>query len=460
LEKRTSLSGFQPKRRRLLASASLGLSLPLVFPGLAFSMATDILAVRVWPAAEYTRVTLEHNNSLKFSHFTMSGPDRLVLDIEGADLNTALRELISKIIPNDPFISQVRIAQNKPRLVRLVFDLKVPITPQVFQLEPVAEYKHRLVLDLFPTTPLADPLASFMDDDVRFPRPATTESGAPAQSKVTDKIFDKATDKGGSEKANPDKSAGEKSGAEKSKPEKSNNASAGAARWITVALDAGHGGEDPGAIGAMGTQEKKVVLDIAKRLKSKIDAIPGMRAVLTRDGDYFVPLNMRVEKARKAKADLFVSIHADAFIRPEARGSSVFALSEKGASSAAARWLADNENAADLVGGANIRTQDQQLAKVLFDLSTTAQITDSLKVGKAVLNELGNLNKLHKPNVEQAGFAVLKAPDIPSILIETAFISNPEEEKRLTEELYQDQMAKAIVSGIQRYFAKVVALRT
>ncbi len=408
-------------------------------------MATDILAVRVWPAAEYTRVTLEHNNSLKFSHFVMSNPDRLVLDIEGADLNAALRDLISKIIPNDPFIAQVRIAQNKPRLVRLVFDLKVPVIPQVFQLEPVAEYKHRLVLDLFPTTPLADPFAAFMDDETRFPR----------SDKPVEKL---AAEKTAPEKNTAEKSAPEKTVSEKPKPEKQTNPAN--SRWITVALDAGHGGEDPGAIGAMGTQEKKVVLDIAKRLKAKIDAIPGMRAVLTRDGDYFVPLNTRVEKARKAKADLFVSIHADAFIKPEARGSSVFALSEKGASSAAARWLADNENAADLVGGVNIRTQDQQLAKVLFDLSTTAQITDSLKVGKAVLNELGNLNKLHKSYVEQAGFAVLKAPDIPSILIETAFISNPEEEKRLTEDAYQDQMAKAIVSGIQRYFAKVVAVRT
>ncbi len=442
LEKQTRVGGFQPNRRRLLASAGLGLTLPLVFPG--FAMATDILAVRVWPAAEYTRVTLEHNNSLKFSHFVMSSPDRLVLDIEGADLNAALRDLISKIIPNDPFIAQVRVAQNKPRLVRLVFDLKVPVTPQVFQLEPVAEYKHRLVLDLFPTTPLADPFAAFMDDEARFPR------------------LDKPAEKTSTEKTSPEKTNPEKAVAEKSKPQPSPEKQTNPihSRWITVALDAGHGGEDPGAIGAMGTQEKKVVLDIAKRLKSKIDAIPGMRAVLTRDGDYFVPLNTRVEKARKAKADLFVSIHADAFIKPEARGSSVFALSEKGASSAAARWLADNENAADLVGGVNIRTQDQQLAKVLFDLSTTAQITDSLKVGKAVLNELGNLNKLHKSYVEQAGFAVLKAPDIPSILIETAFISNPEEEKRLTEDAYQDQMAKAIVSGIQRYFAKVVAIRT
>jgi len=442
LEKRTRVGEFQPNRRRLLASAGLGLTLPLVFPGLA--MATDILAVRVWPAAEYTRVTLEHNNSLKFSHFTVTSPDRLVVDIEGADMNAALRELVSKVIPNDPFIAQVRVAQNKPRLVRLVFDLKVPVTPQVFQLEPVAEYKHRLVLDLFPTTPLADPFVAFLDDEARFPR------------------SDKPVEKLGAEKTAPEKNAVEKNSTEKAvseKPKPEKQANPATSRWITVALDAGHGGEDPGAIGAMGTQEKKVVLDIAKRLKAKIDAIPGMRAVLTRDGDYFVPLNTRVEKARKAKADLFVSIHADAFIKPEARGSSVFALSEKGASSAAARWLADNENAADLVGGVNIRTQDQQLAKVLFDLSTTAQITDSLKVGKAVLNELGNLNKLHKSYVEQAGFAVLKAPDIPSILIETAFISNPEEEKRLTEDAYQDQMAKAIVSGIQRYFAKVVAIR-
>jgi N-acetylmuramoyl-L-alanine amidase len=225
-------------------------------------------------------------------------------------------------------------------------------------------------------------------------------------------------------------------------------------RMITIALDPGHGGEDPGAIGSAGTREKDIVLAIAKRLKFKLEELPNIRVMLTRDGDYFVPLGTRVEKARKVQADLFVSIHADAFIRPTARGSSVFVLSEKGASSTAARWLANKENLADSIGGVNIKGHDAQLASVLLDLSTTAQISDSLKLGKAVLSEIGGIARLHKDHVEQAGFAVLKAPDIPSILIETAFISNPEEEAKLRDNGYQDEIARAITKGIKRYFSK------
>jgi len=225
-------------------------------------------------------------------------------------------------------------------------------------------------------------------------------------------------------------------------------------RMITIALDPGQGGEDPGAIGRGGSREKDVVLAIAKRLKARLETQPNMRAMLTRDADYFVPLHVRVQKARKVQADLFVSIHADAWVEPTARGSSVFVLSEKGASSTAARWLANKENAADLIGRVNIQTHNRPLPHVLLDLSTTAQINDSLKVGSAVLRELGGINRLHKAAVEQAGFAVLKAPDIPSILIETAFISNPEEEAKLVDDAYQDRMADAVLKGIKKYFAK------
>lgn len=224
-------------------------------------------------------------------------------------------------------------------------------------------------------------------------------------------------------------------------------------RLITVAIDAGHGGEDPGARGANGTHEKDVTLAIAKKLKAMIDAEPNMRGVLTRDADYFIPLHGRVVKARKLQADLFVSIHADAFVKPEARGSSVFALSERGATSAMARYLATKENESDLIGGVRLDVKDPYLAKTLLDLSQTATISDSLKLGKAVLGHLGEINTLHKPAVEQAGFAVLKSPDIPSILVETAFISNPEEERRLNDDAYQNKMADAVLSGIKRYFA-------
>lgn len=491
-------------RRGIVLSGASVLLLPVVSLAGAIPVG-DIVAVRVWPAAEYTRVTLEHNSGLKFSQFLVSDPDRLVLDIEGVDLNAALRDLVGKVIPNDPYIAAVRVAQNKPRVVRLVFDLKAAVNPQVFELAPVADYQHRLVLDLYPVTPLPDPIANLLDERLA---PGTAggngTSGRRAQDLLNGSSSSPAdmnaqtagssaqkpgsgsastagnanttargsanTPSSGSSPGGAGNSTANPAGSGNTATAPSNgdgsvgngstanaNPGGGGKRPLVVVLDPGHGGEDPGAIGASGTQEKRVVLDIARRLKARIDSIPGMRAVLTRDGDYFVPLNQRVEKARRARGDLFVSIHADAFIRPEARGSSVFALSERGASSVAARWLADNQNAADLIGGVNVKTQDAQLARVLFDLSTTAQITDSLKVGKSVLQELGQMSHLHKAQVEQAGFAVLKAPDIPSILIETAFISNPEEERRLSDEHYQEQLARAIVTGIQRYFQRAGA---
>ncbi|MBQ1763719.1 MAG: N-acetylmuramoyl-L-alanine amidase, partial [Aquincola sp.] len=225
-------------------------------------------------------------------------------------------------------------------------------------------------------------------------------------------------------------------------------------RLVIVALDPGHGGEDPGAIGPSGLREKDVVLQVALQLRERINAMPGMRAFMTRDADFFVPLAERVQKARRVQADLFVSIHADAFITPQARGASVFALSQGGATSTAARWMANRENAADVVGGVNLKSADAQVLRAMLDMSTHAQIKDSLRVGGEVLGELDRVGKLHKAKVEQAGFAVLKAPAIPSILVETAFISNPEEEDKLRSADYQRQLVKALATGIQRYFAK------
>lgn len=386
------------------------------------------MAVRVWPADDYTRVTLENDTNLKTSHFIVKNPERLVVDIEGLELNATLKELVAKIQPNDPYIRQVRVGQNRPGVVRLVFDLKEEINPQVFTLAPIGEYKHRLIFDLYPVNP-PDPIAALiMKGEWSKEKPADTPAPPPVAEIRP-------------EAAPPRPGAGE------DKPSQ-------LTRMITIALDPGHGGEDPGAIGHGGSREKDVVLAIAKRLKAKIEQQPNMRVMLTRDGDYFVPLHVRVSKARKVQADLFVSIHADAWIETTARGSSVFVLSEKGASSTAARWLARKENSADLIGGVNLKGQDKLLASVLLDLSTTAQINDSLKLGKAVLAEIGGINRLHKVAVEQAGFAVLKAPDIPSILIETAFISNPEEEAKLTDDAYQDKMADAVLTGIRKYFAK------
>ena len=403
---------------------SLALSYAMMLP----AWGAKVLAVRVWPAQDYTRITLEHDGQIKASHFTLKNPERLVVEIEGTDLNPALRELVAKIQTDDPYVKQARAGQTKPGVVRIVFDLREAVNPQVFHLKPVDKYQHRLVLDLYPSTPI-DPIAALIQSSEQNKvrqesAPPVTESKVePAEKTVTSQPVQKT------EKAQFN-------------------------RMVTVVLDPGHGGEDPGAIGHRGSREKDVVLSIARRLKERIEKEPNMRVVMTRNGDYFVPLHVRVEKARQAQADLFISIHADAFIEPRANGSSVFVLSEKGASSTTAKWLAKKENDADLIGGVNIKNHNKQLASVLLDLSTTAQIKDSMKLGSAVLDEIGGINRLHKSHVEQAGFAVLKAPDIPSILVETAFISNPEEEAKLNDSAHQEKIADAIMTGVKKYFTK------
>jgi N-acetylmuramoyl-L-alanine amidase len=447
------------RSRRTVLKTGATLLLSLLAPARAY--AAQILAVRVWPADDYTRVTLENDSVLKATHFIVKDPERMVVDIEGLELNPTLKSLVAKIQSNDPYIKQVRVGQNRPNVVRLVFDLKEEVKPQVFTLAPAGEYKHRLIFDLYPVKP-ADPLAAMIekhdwsgDPSPAAPAPGLPKADLPLKPSEAERLA-----------AAPQPTLDELKSGLKPDPraeikrelqavERGADARNGKlVRMLTIALDPGHGGEDPGAAGKNGSREKDIVLAIAKRLKNKIEELPNMRVMLTRDGDYFVPLGTRVEKARKVQADLFVSIHADAFVQPTARGSSVFVLSEKGATSSAARWLADKENLADTIGGVNVKNHDRQLASVLFDLSTTAQINDSLKLGKAVLSEIGGINRLHKGAVEQAGFAVLKAPDIPSILIETAFISNPEEEAKLLDDGYQNQIADAIVKGIRRYFAK------
>ena len=405
------------------------------FPTSAIS--GDIVAVRTWPAEDYTRITLEHDGNVKAKHFLLSNPNRLVVDVEGAQLNGALKELISKIQADDPYIQHVRVGQLNPATVRLVFDLKVAVNPQVFSLNPVGKYKHRLVLDLYPKDPI-DPIAALIlkGEWKTEPEPVKTAVITPPRKSA---VIDPPASTSKTSFSPP----------VASKPEKMQ-----LKRMVTIVIDPGHGGEDSGAIGARGSKEKDVVLSIGKRLKAKIEQQPNMRVVMTRNADFFVPLGTRVQKARAVQADLFISIHADAFVQPSARGSSVFVLSEKGASSTAARWLAKRENAADLIGGVNIKKHDRQLASVLLDLSTTAQINSSMKLGNAVVREMGGINKLHKGSVEQAAFAVLKAPDIPSILVETAFISNPEEEAKLNDDAHQDRVADAIMNGVKKYFAK------
>ena len=383
----------------------------LLVSGMA--QALQLSATRLWPSPDYTRITLESTKPVTHKFFMLSNPERLVIDLEGVEPGPALDALAGQLTAADPYISAIRVGVNRPGVMRVVLDLKTTVKPSVFQLQPLEPYGHRLVVDIYPAQ------AANMPGNALAVLPPNATEGSNA-----------------------------------TEPARAKPAVPQYARLITVAIDAGHGGEDPGAIGANGSREKDITLALAKKLKQKIDAQENMRAVLVRDGDYFVPLSQRVVKARGAKADLFLSIHADAFIKPQARGSSVFALSENGATSVAARWLAKKENDADLVGGINVDVKDPFLKRTLIDLSQTATINDSLKLGHAVLKEIGGINKLHKAQVEQAGFAVLKAPDIPSILIETAFISNPEEEKRLNDSDYQDKLVDAIISGIKTYFDK------
>jgi N-acetylmuramoyl-L-alanine amidase len=415
-----------PSRGRAAARPSLFftvLSLAVLWLGDALEpalaqTATQISATRVWPSPDYTRVTLEAPVMLKYEVLSLKDPDRLVLDLEDVESTPALGELTDKINANDPYIKGIRMGRFKPGVLRVVLDLKAEVKPQVFMLPPIGDYGHRLVLDLYPLA-AADPLLALIDQ-LEKPQPPADSKGPAAPPSVA-------------------KPAAPKRPAD---------------RLIIVAVDAGHGGEDPGARGRGGTYEKNVTLAIARKLKERIDKEKNMRAFLIRDDDYYIPLHMRVAKAQKVRADLLVSIHADAFVRPHARGSSVFALSERGATSAAAGWLAKQENDADMIGGVNLEGKDKYLKMTLADLSLSAQINDSLKLARAVLSELGGINTLHKQDVEQAGFAVLKAPDIPSILVETAFISNPEEERKLRNDAYQKKMAEAVFAGIKRYFAQ------
>lgn len=430
------------KRRDVLQAGTLVLLLGRAH----LARGASIVAVRVWPADDYSRVTLESDTELKAKQTFIGQPPRLAVDIEGIDLNPALKELVAKVLPDDPNIAGIRVGQYAPGVVRLVIDLKQAIKPQVFTLKPVAAYQHRLVFDLYPVQ-APDPLAALIAERLKLKEGGAAPAPAPSTARPAgDPLGDliaRHAEKGsgpGAAPVLPPRGTGQTD------------------RLIIIALDPGHGGEDPGAVGPGGTREKDVVLKLARRLRDRINAtrINGhtLHAFLTRDGDFFVPLHVRVQKARQVQADLFVSIHADAFFTPRPQGASVFALSHGGASSSAARWMAAKENKADQIGGINVKAKDAQVQRALLDMSTSAQIKDSLKLGGTLLSEIGRVGKLHKPRVEQAGFAVLKAPDIPSVLVEAAFISNPDEESKLNSEAYQEQLANALMRGIEGYFAK------
>ncbi|WP_174876008.1 N-acetylmuramoyl-L-alanine amidase [Vogesella oryzae] len=400
-------------RRKLIGAAAATFLLTVSRVG--FAASSQIVAVRVWPSSTYTRVTIEANSEIRYKQFSLANPNRLVVDLEGVQLTGILQDLGKQIQSADPFIRMARAGQFNNDTVRLVLDLRNEVKPQIFSLKPIGEYQHRLVLDLYPADAQQDdPLLALLEDYNK----GQLDNSAPRNNK------DKGT----------------------------------LGRTVTIVIDPGHGGEDPGAIGPSGIREKDVVLKISRQLKKMIDGEKNMRAILTRDEDVFLPLGVRVAKARRLNADLFISVHADAVDNRTARGSSVFALSENGATSTMARFLAKTQNDADMVGGVKIGGKDKYLAHTLLDLTQTATINDSLKLGKSVLGKLSSLNKLHKDKVEQAGFAVLKAPDIPSILVETAFISHPEEEQKLIDPDFQQQMADAILSGVRSYFAQGAAI--
>ncbi|MBX3635340.1 MAG: N-acetylmuramoyl-L-alanine amidase [Rubrivivax sp.] len=433
------------------------LALLLTAPQIAFG--ATIVAVRMWPARDYTRVTIESDTALAASHLLLDNPPRLVVDIDGLELRDALRQLVGQVRPDDPYVAGVRVGQFQPRVVRLVLDLKQPVRPQQFTLAPVAAYQHRLVFDLYPVQEV-DPLLALIRE-----KEAAEEQAAKAVQQALDELIARVDPAAGRtvpvpppaipvpppppapplQTPAPPPPPAPPTPTERRRVE----------RLIIVALDPGHGGEDPGAIGPTGLREKDVVLAIGLALRDRLNAVPGMRAMMTRDGDYFVPLGERVRKARRVQADLFVSIHADAFVRREARGASVYALSTRGASSAAARWMAERENQADEVGGVNIAgVSDNAVLRAMADMSTTAQINQSLRIGAEMLRHIGHVGRLHKRQVEQANFAVLRAPDIPSILVETAFISNPEEEQLLRSPAFRAQLVDALAEGIQRHFAR------
>ena len=479
MKDKPSIANSAPIQRRSVLQWG-ALSLLLGQAQIAWGAA--IVAVRLWPADEYTRLTIESDSLLNFTQDTLADPPRVIVDILGLELDAKLQDIVGRVRSDDPYISKVRVGQNRPGVVRLVLDLKQAVRPQVFTLPPVAAYGNRLVLDLYPTQaqdPLQALVASYAEEKtpnasagqledqiaqllaqqkqaeplLRHP-PTAAEQQADVLSDFLRKQQTPDTTK--PKPAQPPVVAKQPEATPEPSTRPPMPRKGGAQRLIIVALDPGHGGEDPGAIGPAGTREKDIVLQIARRLEARINAssVGGnpMRAYLTRDADYFVPLGKRVSKARSVGADLFISIHADAFTTPQARGASVFALSERGGSSAAARWLAGTQNQADAIGGLNIKA-DKSVQDILAAMSVSAQIRDSLKLGHHMLGAIGSFAKLHKPKVEQASFAVLKAPDIPSVLVETAFISNPDEEQLLRSAQHQDRLADGLMRGISQYFA-------
>lgn len=447
-----------PPRRRFLVQSS---SLVLLLTAPMIARGATLMSIRVWPAPEYTRLTLESDGPLSATHQVLSDPPRLVVDIQGLQLDNQLRDLAGKVKADDPFIKDVRVGQFKPDVVRMVIDLKQAVKPQVFSLLPVAAYQNRLVFDLYPAHS-SDRLMAFMQQQEALDRerqlgagsntpPQTLAQAQPQQpDSLGDWIRQHRSELDSRQAGQPQQFARADTPPPAQRPDPVRRDRRNF-RSVLLAIDPGHGGEDPGATGPSGVHEKDVVLLIARHLRDLAMSTPHMQVMMTRDSDYFVPLWTRVEKAQSANADLFTSIHADGWFTPEARGASVYCLSDGGASSVEARLMAQRENAADAIGGIDINSRSYQVAKVLLDMSTTAKINASLKMARPTLGKMGELVHLHSKQVQQAGFAVLKSPTIPSMLVETAFISNPEEEARLQTPAYRKQIARAIFEGLRAY---------
>ncbi|MWN32612.1 MULTISPECIES: N-acetylmuramoyl-L-alanine amidase [unclassified Gilliamella] len=404
---------FSPTKRLFIKGIIATCLLSVTRVGFAINKA-QVVAVRVWPSSTYTRITLESNIGLTYKSASLFNPNRIVIDIDNIDLTPTLKTISSKVLNHDPFIKSISVIKLNSNTIRIMIELKQEVEPNTFKLSPVAEFKHRLVMDLYPLKSSAtqndDPLLSLLE-----------EYKAGDLSKKQAQI--------------------------KTPINKKKNAP------IIVMLDPGHGGEDPGAIGYSRTREKDIVLQIARRTYNLLRKEPNIKVYMTRNEDVFIPLKVRVAKARSLHADLFISIHADAFANRSVGGSSVFALSTRGASSSAASYLAQTQNEADQIGGVS-RSGDKYLDNTILDLVQKTTLSNGVLLGNAILNRMKKVNKMHKPSLEKAGFAVLKAPDIPSVLVETAFISNISEEKKLKTASFQNQVSKSIVDGIKDYLKK------
>jgi N-acetylmuramoyl-L-alanine amidase len=399
----------------------------------------QIISVRIWPSDVYTRLTIEAEQGIKAKFFNLANPNRFVIDILNSTLNTVLKNLSNNEFSNDPIISGIKVGQFNPTTVRIVIYAKQPVSAQTQTVDPVnlgsVNYKYRYVFDMYPanavtnhdeSAPLNDQLLAFLQLNADQDKPGVESS---AKSTIAKRAQDYPEIS--APPANP-----------QVEPQKGK---------LLVMIDPGHGGEDPGAIGAQGTKEKHIVLDIGKRLRDLINASSNMQAQMTRTQDIFIPLGTRVAIARKVKADIFVSVHADAFTSPAARGSSVFVLSDSGASSAFAKYMAVSQNNSDLIGGMSFQTRDSAVSRILLDMTQSFTMRKSTKLGQSILAQLKQINKLHNQDIERAGFAVLKAPDIPSILVESAFVSNPIEENLLRTEEFRQKVAQQVFDGLQNY---------